>query len=118
MEILSRVTQGVCLWLGSEALTGEIKRCPQIPRRGENLALLAFASSIVGVNDKILDRARQLQVAGYYAFDAMHLASAEAGYADVLLTTDDRFLKRASRGDGMPLVPVRDPVSWLKETFL
>jgi predicted nucleic acid-binding protein len=69
----------------------------------------------IAVNDQILIRARELHTAGYGAFDAMHLASAEAGRADVLLTTDDRFLKCAFRGDGLPLIPVRDPVSWLRE---
>jgi len=43
------------------------------------------------------------------------LSSAEAGKADVLLTTDDRFLKRAARGIGSPRVLVLNPVNWLRE---
>jgi hypothetical protein len=35
-----------------------------------------------------------------------HLSSAEAGTAEVLLTTDDRFMKRAARGVGSPRVRV------------
>ena len=34
--------------------------------------------------------------------DALHLAAAESGRADVLLTTDDRLLKRTARKLGNP----------------
>lgn len=70
------------------------------------------------MSDRVLIRARQLEAAGYGGFDALHLACAEAAHADVLLTTDDNFVKRAARGKGKPLVPVRNPVSWLEETPL
>jgi hypothetical protein len=54
----------------------------------------------------VLDRARQFQSLGYGAFDSLHLASTETGRADVLQTTNDKFIKRAARGDGNPQVPV------------
>jgi hypothetical protein len=36
-------------------------------------------------------------------FGALHPASVEAGRLHVLLTTDDKFVKRAFRGEGKPL---------------
>src|ERR1700694_5803636 len=50
------------------------------------------------------------------AFDALHLSSAEFGDANVLLTTDDRFIKRAARGVGSPRVRVVNPVTWVRES--
>ncbi len=43
---------------------------------------------------------------------------AEAADADVMLTTDDRLLKRIARNLGNPRIPVRNPLSWLKEQGL
>ena len=103
------------MWVGSEALTEEIESCPLQGRRWENLALLALASELIETDAGVLERARDLQSAGYGAFDALHLSSAESGRADVLLTTDDKFVKRAARGDGDPQVLVKNPLSWLKE---
>jgi hypothetical protein len=57
-------------------------------------------------------RAKNPQAAGYGAFDALHLACAEAAQVDVPLTTDDGFLRKASRRDGSPRVLVRNPVCW------
>jgi predicted nucleic acid-binding protein len=108
--ILENVRQGTIAWVISPVLTEEIQGSPQIERRRENGALLALATSAI--------RARQLEAAGYSGYDALHLACAEAGRVDVLLTTDDKFVKRAARGEGKPLVPVRNPVFWLEETPL
>lgn len=116
--ILENVRQGTIAWVISPVLTEEIQRSPQIERRRENGALLALATSAIEVSDQVLIRARQLEAAGYGGYDALHLACAEAGHADVLLTTDDKFVKRAVRGEGTPLVPVRNPVFWLEETPL
>jgi len=53
--------------------------------------------------------------AGYGVFDALHLACLEAARVDVMLTTDDSFVRKASRGDGRPRVAVRNPLSWSQE---
>lgn len=110
--ILRRVQQGEIRWLSSEALKDEIGRSPNLERRLENAALLSLAAETVGIDDAIVGLATELEGAGYGAYDALHLACAEAALADVLLTTDDGFIRKASRGDGKPLVAVRNPLSW------
>src|SRR5690242_8493526 len=102
-RILRAVRAGAAQWVSSEALADEIERNPNVERRLEVAALLALAVEVIVVNDGIVRRARELQAAGYGAFDALHLACAEAAHADVLLTTDDAFLRKATRGDGSPL---------------
>lgn len=117
-RILRSVRRGKCSWLGSEALVDEIERNPETARKRENRALLTLSTGLIEASDHVFHRAVELQSVGYGAFDALHLASAEAGGADVLLTTDDKFVGRASRGDGTPRVAVRNPVSWLQKTPL
>ena len=79
--------------------------------------MLALVSESLEVNDSIARRAAKLQIAGYGAYDALHLACAEAAHVDVLLTTDDGFIRRASRQEGRPLVAVLNPLSWSKENL-
>ena len=116
-QVFRRVRDGFVQWISSEALVDEIARNPNIERRLENSALLTLASEVVAVNAKIASRARELQAAGYGAFDSLHLACAEAVDAEVLLTTDDRLLRKASRGDGRLRVAVRNPLSWSQESL-
>jgi hypothetical protein len=61
------------------------------------------------------DRARRIEELGFSPFDALHLASAELGGADVFLTTDDDLLRRARRSLGLLHIRVEDPVSWYEE---
>jgi len=105
-QILRQTRDGEIQWISSEALTEEIDRNPAVERRLENAALLALASESLEVDDSIADRAAKLHIAGYGAYDALHLACAEAAQVDVLLTTDDRFIRRATRQDGRPFVAV------------
>lgn len=115
--ILSSVQSGEIEWISSDALAEEIDRNPSVERRLENMALLAIASEKVEVDDRIASRAADLQIAGYAGYDALHLACAEAARADVLLTTDDAFIRKASRGLGKPLVAVLNPLFWSQESL-
>ena len=115
--ILRQMRRGTIQWISSEALIDEIDRNPAIERRLENAALLALASESIEVDEIIGSRAADLEIAGYGAYDALHLACAEAARVDVLLTTDDGFIRRASRRDGGPLVAVLNPLFWSKENL-
>jgi len=116
-RIFRQMRDGAVRWVSSEALADEIDRNPHVERKLENAALLTLASEIVEVNARIAGRARDLQSAGYGAFDALHLACAEAARVDVLLTTDDEFVRRALREVGSPRVAVRNPLSWSQENL-
>jgi predicted nucleic acid-binding protein len=116
-RIFRGIHQGTIQWVSSEALVEETNRNPSSERRLHNLTLLEFASEIVRVEGAVVARARRLHAAGYGVFDSLHLACAEAGRSDVLLTTDDRFLKKAARRDGAPALAVRNPLSWSQEGF-
>ena len=84
--------------VSSEVLEDEARRAPIPERRLEAESLLSLASSAVEIDGPIAQRARDLAALGYGAFDALHLAAAESAGADFLLSTDDRFIRRAERG--------------------
>jgi len=102
-------------WLSSTALQAETSNNPDAERRHEVEVLLLLATVTIPLESQIIQRAQDLEAVGYGAFDALHLSTAEAGHADVLLTTDDRFIKKAGRAVGRPRVRVLNPVEWLRE---
>jgi hypothetical protein len=105
-QILRLLRAKAIEWWSSTALRAETGNNPDAERRYEVEVLLLLATDTIVLDSQIIRRAQELEAVGYGAFDALHLSSAEAGSAEVLLTTDDRFIKRAVRGVGSPRVRV------------
>ena len=116
--ILRLVRAGQATWVSSTALEIEISRNPDGERRRDVAALLAFSNEVVVPRSRAAERGTFLQELGFGTFDALHLASAEQGQADVFLTTDDDLLRRAGRYRNELHVRVQNPVSWYREVAL
>ena len=69
----------------------------------------------VRVSASVVERAKALERVGFRGLDALHLAAAEAGGAAVLVTTDDRMLRRAARARTSLQVRVMSPGEALGE---
>ena len=77
--------------------------------------LYTSTSIYIEISDDIIRRAKELQKFNIKSFDALHLASTELGGADVLLTTDKKFLNRALNSDTN--IKISNPVIWLTEVL-
>jgi predicted nucleic acid-binding protein len=116
MERIFRLVRAKAIqWSSSTALEAETGSNPDPERRYEVEVLLLLATDSIPLSSEIVQRAKELEALGYGAFDALHVSSAEAGATEVLLTTDDRFIKRAARAVGSPRVRILNPVEWLRE---
>jgi predicted nucleic acid-binding protein len=115
--VLDKCQGGEWEWLGSEALLYELRQNPDAESRQRTLALARMAHECAALTEETLRRAETLQGAGFDAYDAVHLACAEAGGADVFLTTDDRIVKTARRRKGLLTLRVDNPVRWLEEVL-
>ncbi len=115
--VLEKFQSGDWEWLGSETLFYELSQNPDMENRQRTLALARMAQRIVGLNETILQRAEKLQQAGFDVYDALHLACAEAGGADVFLTTDDKIIRIAGKKKGLLALRVDNPVRWLEEVL-
>jgi hypothetical protein len=104
--------------VSSTALEIEISRNPDVDRRRDVAALLAFSNEVVVPRPRSADRAAFLQKLGFDTFDVLHLASAEQGRADVFPTTDDGLIRRAARHSNELRMRVQNPVSWYREVAL
>lgn len=114
--IIERCLSGSLNLLGSEALDFEIGKIVDLDRRQRILSLASLATSRIVISEDIAIRAREFQDYGFQPMDSLHLGCAEAGNADIFLTTDDRLLRRAIRNKDSLRVTAANPVLWLMET--
>lgn len=92
----------------------EIDRIADLVKKQKVMMLCSTASIYVEINSDIIDKAKELQrTMNIKPFDALHLASAEYGGADILLTTDKKFLNRATESNTK--IRVANPIIWLME---
>jgi predicted nucleic acid-binding protein len=105
VALLAAIEDGFVEWVGSEYLEFEIGQDPDGERVNRVRSLLALVRTRVPISEAVANRARAIERIGLRGIDALHVAAAEAGQADLLVTTDDRMLRRAARA-ALPL-PVR-----------
>jgi predicted nucleic acid-binding protein len=115
--VLSHLERRDWIWLGSQALDIEIEKTPDPEQRSRLKRITGYISQSVKMGPDELVRARELEKAGFIGFDAIHLACAESGKADIFLTTDDRLLKQAKRHAKELQVKVQNPLDWINEVL-
>jgi hypothetical protein len=113
LDVLRRIVEGSDTLVWSWVLSFENDKHPKRDRRDEVAVWEARAERSIAVSADLEERTRQIARQGIPTLDAAHLASAEAGAAEVMLTCDDVVLRRASRL-GLAL-RVLDPVAYLNE---
>jgi predicted nucleic acid-binding protein len=115
LRILARLHRREWAWISSTHVDGELAQTPDPVRRGRVQQVATLAHEVVRVRDETEKRALRLQALGFGAGDALHIACAEEGKADVLLTTDQAFVRRAARHASELGVPVRNPLTFIAE---
>ena len=101
--------------LNSEVIDVEVSKIPDDDKRLKVSILSSMLQQNIVINEDIERRAIEIERLGFKPFDALHIACAEAGKTDVLLTTDDEFLKKAIQNKAALGVRVENPVKWLME---
>ena len=113
--ILEAFRRGEWRWLASKVLEIEVTRNLNFSQRLRVRSLLARANEFILLTEIEASRSTVLESLGFKPFDALHIASTERGTADILLTTDDRFVRRAKRVSEQLHVRVENPHTWLRE---
>ena len=107
--ILETFRSGRWEWIVSKVLEIEVGRNLNFDQYLRVKSLLARANQTVQLTETEQLRGSILESLGFKPFDALHIASAESGAADILLTTDDRLLRRANRVSTQLRVRVENP---------
>ena len=117
LSILSFVEKGKWHLLNSDAILYEINKIPDTERKIEVRLVISLAKEYIRLNKKIFERAEQIQKIGVKSFDALHVACAEAGKADIFLTTDDQLLKKLRQHSDKIKVKAANPLEWIEEVI-
>ena len=115
--ILARVNMTHWYWIASSVLKFEIIQIPDSEQRANLQDILRYAHETVLVDTTEIARSEYLESLGFKYYDALHIACAETGGADVLLTTDDKMLNRAIHSHSRLHVRVENPYTWLQEVL-
>jgi predicted nucleic acid-binding protein len=102
--------------LGSEAVENEMDQTRDDIRRSALKSLYEAVSHRIAVDEKIRERAREFGRHAVRDYDALHLACAEPAEVDVLLTTDEKLIRRSARVTELRF-RVMNPVDWLVEVL-
>jgi predicted nucleic acid-binding protein len=102
-------------WISSTVIDHEVDQTPDFERKRRIETLLSSAHQVVLLTEEIIRRGDEIRQLGFGSFDALHIASAEAGEADVVLTTDDKLIRLAMRHLRELKVLVSNPLQWLQE---
>ena len=116
-HFFGHIRAGKVVWVASSILETELRKNPDAQRRQDALAMLRQAAEMYFPDSRMAERGRLLHALGYGEFDALHLAMAERSKADLLLTTDDQFLRQARRKLGNPSVRVVNPLDYMQEVM-
>ena len=100
----------------SDVLLDEIERNPDLVKKEKVLTLYSSTSEHIDINDTIIMRARVLEGIGFKPYDALHIACAEYGNANVFLTTDKKLINAAKRVK--KIIDVKNPAQWILEVLL
>ena len=116
LTIINKSESGSWDILGSDVLVDEVDRIANPIKKQKVLMLYSSTTASIEISDEIVGRAKELQSEfGIKSFDALHLASAENGDVDVLLTTDRKFINKALSSNTK--IKVSNPAIWLMEVL-
>jgi len=113
VTILKYVELGKISLINSDAILYEISKIPNLERKEKVFSLISKAQMYIEFNQKILDRAKEIQKLGIKSYDALHVACAEEAESDIFLTTDDKLLKKLKKNKLKIKVKVDNPLNWI-----
>lgn len=97
LAILKEVDNGIGKILGSTILEMEISNISNEIKKQKIKDLYTIASENIVYNNKIKKRAKEImEKSSVRTMDSLHIASAEYGEAQVLLTTDYKLIRACS----------------------
>lgn len=94
--------------------------CSNNPYEEHRLAIQQWrplAVMNVMADQSVVARALELAQHGLDHYDALHLASAIAGDADLFVTTDDRLIKKMRKVGGLPVMLPGEALAFLENWY-
>jgi predicted nucleic acid-binding protein len=104
--------------INSEVIEAELRKMTNLDKLKQIKQLLKIADGKIILTEKMDQRSQELEKLGFGLYDSFHIACAESAKVDILLTTDDRLLKKAITYSNLLQVKLENPVFWLMNNYL
>lgn len=112
-EIIQNCEDGKWILMNSDIIEFEVSQHSDSFKQEQVKSILNLAKIYIKLTENIDLRAEELMKLSFKYHDALHLVFAEAGGADVFLTTDDRLLRKAQQFPDIFQIKVENPTIWL-----
>lgn len=106
-----------CDLVWSAALDFECSNNPYEEHRHAIQQWRTLAVLVVMADRSVVSAALKLSEHGIGHFDALHVASAMVGKADLLVTTDDRLIKKMREVGGLPVMLPGEALAFLENWY-
>lgn len=117
LSLQEKVRLGECDLLWSAVLDFENSKNPYLEHMQAISQWRTLAVNCVMAGPEVIALAEPLKASGVQAFDALHVASALVGQADLFITTDDRLLKRVRHVLGVKVFFPADALAYLENWY-
>lgn len=117
LSLQDKVRNGVCELVWSAVLDLENSKNPFVEHMHAISQWRALAVNHVMAGPEVMAIAGPLVASGVHAFDALHVASAVVGKADLFITTDDRLLKRVRHLKDVKVFFPADALAFLENWY-
>jgi len=117
MLLQQKVKGAECDLLWSATLDFECSNNPYEEHRHAIQQWRTLAVLVVMADHSVVSKALELTQHGVGHYDALHLASAMAGKANLFVTTDDRLIKKMSKVVGLPAMLPGDALAFLENWY-
>lgn len=112
-EIVQKCEEGKWVLMNSDIIEFEVSQHSDSFKQAKVKSILNVSNIYVQLTEEIDLRAEELMKLSFKFHDALHLACAEVGGANVFLTTDDRLLRKAKQYQKIFKVEVENTTLWL-----
>jgi len=112
-----KIKDAECDLVWSAALDFECSNNPYEEHRHAIQQWRTLAVLVVMADHSVVSVARKLSEHGVGHYDALHVASAMEGKADLFITTDDRLIKKMREAGGLPVMLPGEALAFLENWY-
>lgn len=112
-KIIQNCEDGKWILMNSDIIKFEVNKHSDLFKQERVQSILTVANIYIKSSENIELRAEKLMKLNMKFQDALHIAFAEAGNADIFLTTDDRLIRKAKQYQNILNVKIENPTIWL-----
>jgi len=95
--LIHKIIDGSYIFFSSDVIEYEWAQMPMLGKKNLVKKIIDLSSKTITLTKKVTELAKEFENSGIKSYDALHLASSIIGKCNYLISTDDKFLKKAKK---------------------